>query len=469
MIRNLVGILFLFWVFVAHSQSINKIISGDTTYSYTDKDYELILAASQGDTAKLCAFLEIGADVNTTTYEGATPLMFAAQNGHLRSVEILIDSGAKVNIKPYHNIDALLGACIAGHVTVADTLILNGANVNTHNLEGLTPLMYAAAFNYPVLADMLLFYKAKVNVADYDGNTALILSTFYDNIDVSDILIKQSATIDNADVKGFTPLLIAAQNGYLQHLEFLLENGADIKKTNNNNLDALSVAILNKQDHIVEYLFNYGINVNHSITDKMSQYDLAKLYGSKEMVEVLGHAGAKSIMKLRVGKLYVNPAMVFNTRDIMMGVHAGIIESKFGIELELGYKTRPWVRSVLYEVNENTFYQFWEKRSIFHVGIDKCFQLKNIHYYENLGLYAGVNFGYSYGNFRGSNNKPDDGGLIIPKAGLFYNYKAFNLKISYEYMKFNNSSVSPHRIGFSFGLMINLLKNRLQLKEEPVL
>ena len=110
MIRIVTGILILFHVIGLQAQITNALLSGDTTYYFTDKDFELIIAASEGDTNKLFAFLEIGADVNTTTYEGVTPLMFAAQNGHLRSVEILIDSGAIVNKKPDNMIDALLGA-----------------------------------------------------------------------------------------------------------------------------------------------------------------------------------------------------------------------------------------------------------------------------------------------------------------------------------------------------------------------
>ncbi len=56
--RNIIGILILFHVFGVQSQTANALLSGDTTYYYTDKDFELIMAASEGDTNKLFAFLE---------------------------------------------------------------------------------------------------------------------------------------------------------------------------------------------------------------------------------------------------------------------------------------------------------------------------------------------------------------------------------------------------------------------------
>lgn len=468
MIRIIIGILVFFHLSGIYAQTTNALISGDTTYYYTDKNFELLLAASEGDTNKLLAFLEIGANVNTTTYDDVTPLMFAAQNGRLRSVEILIDSGAKINTKPYNRVDALLGACIAGHVTVADTLILNGANVNTHDLNGVTPLMYASAFHYPVMMDMLLFYKAKVNQADNMGNSALTYSTYYNSIKLVFVLILKGANVNHDDKEGFTAFMIAAQNGNIDILELLRKNGANINKVNLNNLDALSLAILGKHDLVVEYLVANGMDINHKIQNKLNQYDLAGLYGNKRSLILLKQAGATPNLKTWIDKFYINPAISFNSQDVLLGAHGGIIDSKSNIHLELGYKTRPWVRSVLYEVEENIYYQFWEKRSLFHVGIDKSFKIKDLPFYENLGLFAGINFGYTYGSFRGSNKKPDDQLILVPKAGLFYHYKAFNFKINYEYLKFKNSSVSPHRIGLSMGLMINLMKNRIKLKQEPV-
>ena len=57
-------------------------------------------------TASIYTYLEIvimlldrGADVNSQTYEGWTPLMFASENGYFEIVIVLLDRGADVNLR----------------------------------------------------------------------------------------------------------------------------------------------------------------------------------------------------------------------------------------------------------------------------------------------------------------------------------------------------------------------------------
>ena len=451
------------------SQTVQTLILQDTSYSFSDPEFELLSAASSGDTTKLLAFLELGTDVNTTTYDGVTPLMFAAQNGYLRMVEILIDSGANINLKPYNQIDALLSACIAGFVEVADTLILNGANVNTRNYDGVTPLMYAAAYNYPVLADVLIFYGADINKNDNSGNTALHYSSFYGNSEISMLLTEKGADIDFQDENGFSPMMVAAQNGHLDMVRFLYEKGADIHAVNVYNSDALSLAILNNNPGVVDFLISTGANVNFALSPSLNQADLAKDYGDQQISKMIKNAGGKPSGKMRWESILFEMDMSFNGNDFMMGGNLGLYEAKNRLVFEFGYKTRPSERSVLYEYQSNIYYQFWEKRSVFHLGAAKQFRFKRFNLYEQAGAYAGLNAGYTYGNFRGSSKKPDDHFLLIPKAGLYYYYKAFSISTGYEYMKFNNSKVSPHRISVSLGAKIDLTKDKIKLKKEPVL
>ena len=454
--------------FTAFSQERHKIILPDTTYTITDPDWELVMAASKGDTSKVLALLELGANVNyNTLYEGITPLMYAAQNGHLRTVEILIDSGANVNAIPYNGISALLGACVAGHVYVADTLILNGANVNTQNYNGVSSLMYAAAFDDLVMVDMLLFYKAKVDLKDDDGNTALHYSVYFDNLSVTEQLIRYGATIDQAENSGFTPLLIAAQNGHINHLDWLITNGADITARTDDSLTALSLAIINKQYETVNYLCENGADINASISQRLNELSLAQVSGEKDMVNLLKEKGAGKNNKPWINKLILGVLINGNPKDFMLGFHVSLLESKYGVVLQTGYKTRPWVRSVLYESNNTFYYQFWEKRSCVHLGVQKQFILSRKSLTENVGAFIGLNATYTYGNFRGSDKKPNDVIIPVPQAGFFYNYKGLNLGLNYEYLQLKNTNISGHRINFILGININLSKTKMNLKPEP--
>ncbi len=465
---------FIFFIFLlilffhSFSQETHKLVLPDTTYTITDPDWELILAASTGDTNKVLALLEIDANVNyATLYEGITPLMYAAQNGYIRTVEILIDSGANVNAMPNNGISALLGACIAGHVYVVDTLILNGAKINTQNYDGITPLMYASAFDDSVMVGMLLFYKAKVNLKDDDGNTALHYSVFYNNLAITEKLINFGASIDQPDNEGFTPILIAAQNGYPDQLDWLISSGADINTRTNDSLSALSLAIINKQYETVNYLCDHGSNINASISNQLNELSLARLYGDREMVNLMEAKGAEKNNKLWFNKMILGFVMNGNVDDFMLGFHLSLLEAKYGLVFQTGYITRPGVRSVLYEHDSETYYQFWEKRSCMNLGLQKQFILSRKLQNENTGAFVGLKACYTYGNFRGSNRKPDDQVIPVPQAGFFYNYKQLNMALNYEYMKIKNTNISGHRINFTIGVNINLSKTKIRLKQEP--
>jgi len=459
-------ILFFLWT-GGFSQVAKTVEIADTTYSYEDADFELISAAAEGDTNKIKAFLDLGTDVNTTTWEGVTPLMFAAQNGHLRAVEIFIDEGADLNLKPYNQIDALMGASIAGHVHVADTLILNGANVNTRNIDGVTPLMYAAAYDHYILCDVLLFYGAKLNTTDNFGNLPIHFSIFYGNPEITRLFIEKGADKDVTDLEGYTPLMIAAQNGHLELVAYLIEAGCDMNKTNDYNCDALALAIISRQYEIAGHLLNQGADANHMITDRINQYELARETAGKTMTSLLENSGAQPLRKYSVNKLLINYEMNGNNKDIMLGGSVGLSEAVYGWVTEFGYRTRPWVRSVRYESDPQTQYQFWEKRSVIYLGAGKRLTLASPQPKEFFGLFVTVNAGYTYGSFRGSNRKPEDKLVFIPKAGLFYNYKALTMKLNYEYMKITNTNIPPHRITFTVGAIFNLIKTRYKMKKEP--
>ncbi|MBN2176018.1 MAG: ankyrin repeat domain-containing protein [Bacteroidales bacterium] len=458
----------LLFTMVGQAMSQGKVlILPDTVYIYSDPDYELLVSALEGDTLRVKAFLELGADVNTTSYNGITPLMYAAQEGHLRTVEILIDSGANINTLPENHISALLGATIAGHVYVVDTLILNGAYINTTSSEGVTPVMVTAAYGYPVIADLLLFYGADLSMKDYEGNTALHYGTYYNDFQISELFIKKGADVNATDLEGFTPLMIAAQYGYTGMADLLIQNGADPSVTNENNLNALSLAVIMRRYETADYLIHQGADVNHNISENINQMTLAGEYGDKTIQKMLLENGAVHKRNLWWKWMSVGLDINGNADDFMLGGQITLFESNYGFELLGGYKTRPWTRSVLYETNDpNVLYQFWEKRSVINLGIEKSFEIYRYSFYDFGGIAAGINGAYSYGNFRGSDKKPDDKFLFIPTAGLFWNFNRVNVKVSYEYMKLKNTKVSPHRYNVAFSYKFNLSKNKITLKSE---
>lgn len=459
--------LILFWIGTYGQDKI--LVLPDTSYVVTDPGFELLLAAIEGDTLKINALFQIGVDVNYSNAENITALMFAAEAGHLRAVEILLHQGAIVNVFPNNHVDALLGACIAGNVFVADTLLQNGANVNTINFKGISPLMYAAAYNQYILADMLLFYKARVNLADEEGNVALMYSVFYGNSEMLALLVDHGADVNSKDNAGFTPLMIAAQNGHLPEVEYLLEREAEVNAENDEHLTALSLAIINGHMEIVQLLLSHGANANHNISNAQNQFSLAREYQNKAMKNLLLDNGANKNYKPAIRSLNLGFVMTTAKKDFLLGAEAVLNELKYGLALRMAFKIRPFTRSAIFPINEEVSYQMWEKRSVLCLGIDKQFVMGRFSVNNYGGLFGGIDFSYTYGSFRGSNKKPVDQFLIVPRAGLFWNFNFIYTNLNYEYFPLENSKSSPHRINISIGYKWKFKKNRIQIKKEPQL
>jgi ankyrin repeat protein len=85
--------------------------------------------------------INVGAELNTSTVQKATPLITASALGHLEIVQLLIDNGADINARGINGITAL--RCAVQHIETAKALIYAGADINAKTNDGDSVLMYA--------------------------------------------------------------------------------------------------------------------------------------------------------------------------------------------------------------------------------------------------------------------------------------------------------------------------------------
>ncbi|MGI9393769.1 MAG: ankyrin repeat domain-containing protein [Boseongicola sp.] len=125
---------------------------------------DLMLAAREGDLAKVIALLSSGAEPDPKGI--ATPLYFAAQGGHLEMAEALLEHGADPNAQSKWG-TALHIAARRGHLDVAELLLRQGANPNETGGEfGFVPLHEAAEKGSVEIGQLLVDHGADVNARD---------------------------------------------------------------------------------------------------------------------------------------------------------------------------------------------------------------------------------------------------------------------------------------------------------------
>ena len=136
-----------------------------------ERDYNLILAAEEGNIDKVNQLLREGANVNTVA-DSYTPLLYASQNGHTDIVKALIKAGANVNVVEDDGYTPLTWAAQEGYTDIAKALIKAGTNINAVNNKGVTPLIFATFKGYSEIAQMLLECGASPDIRNKKGANA---------------------------------------------------------------------------------------------------------------------------------------------------------------------------------------------------------------------------------------------------------------------------------------------------------
>ncbi len=246
--------------------------------------------------------IEKGADVNASSYSGASPLHKAADKANLEIVKTLhihnadinhrdnnnktpifeavgnanygkseelvivylIENGADINSKSIYNDFPIHRAAMNGYVQAVETIINLGGEVDPKNKEGVTPLMWASGGGVsndpnPIIVKMLISNGANVNAVDKDGKTALI----------------------HAAIEGFFT------ETSTEILAILLENGADINAADNKGNTSLHYASTSKRPDLAEFLIDNGINIYYKNLEGETPLDWAKEFDNKEVKAIL--------------------------------------------------------------------------------------------------------------------------------------------------------------------------------------
>ncbi|TRM67256.1 ankyrin repeat-containing domain protein, partial [Schizophyllum amplum] len=118
--------------------------------------------------------VEAGADVNSRSANGTTPLHAAVESGHLELVSFLIDQHVDIRARNDHDYEPLHLAAGHGHVGVVRLLLEHNAVVDARTKHASTPLILAAeSTDKPDLLSLLIAQGADIHARDNDDDDAL--------------------------------------------------------------------------------------------------------------------------------------------------------------------------------------------------------------------------------------------------------------------------------------------------------
>jgi len=176
--------------------------------SYGSTSSELIDAATAGQSERLMALIDGGADIQS---DGGTALISAAFtalerhgesksiDGQVEAVRILTEAGADVDHQFDNGVTALMLMSILRQTETVRVLLEAGADINaTNNADGGTALIFAVYGGSTEIVSLLLELGADVSVSDTgtgneDGRTALSYAEEKEHAEITEVLKQAGA------------------------------------------------------------------------------------------------------------------------------------------------------------------------------------------------------------------------------------------------------------------------------------
>ena len=193
--------------------------------------------------------LRKGASLELRNKLGYTPMHYAAK-GATESLRALIDGGANVNTESEEGQTPLIIAINSLEPWPDD----RSSTVNDFEPQAVEKLHRVK---------LLLESGAEINIADVDGRTSLSYAAGYCNkVEIAEMLLKSKAEVDHRDRLGWTPLMFAARNQRADNTSLLLDWGADVNAQDKTGLSALAWAARAGSATIVTRLLERQAMVN---------------------------------------------------------------------------------------------------------------------------------------------------------------------------------------------------------------
>ncbi|XP_038817817.1 ankyrin repeat and protein kinase domain-containing protein 1 [Salvelinus namaycush] len=212
------------------TESVKHVLSlGAEVNSQSVRGYTPLIVAVLHKFHEICSLLtEHEADVKLGDGDQWTPLHFAAQSDDSRVVRLLLDSGAQPSVKEKAGWTPLHLATQNGHENVVRLLLTRMGSADEHEeVHGRTALHVASVYGHLAIAKLLLSKGVDPNGTDHSLTTALHLAAEEGHNRVARQLVTAGADVNSLDSRHYTPLHFAALKGHTGICRLLLGNGAN--------------------------------------------------------------------------------------------------------------------------------------------------------------------------------------------------------------------------------------------------
>jgi len=430
----------------------------------TSFNYNLMIASSRGYTSEIDDLIGKGADINTETTTGVTPLIFAVINNHLEAVNTLLKYNPVLDKVTSSYETPLIIAVKNNNSDICETLIRAGADVDFTDRNGAAPLHYASINGYLEITDLLLYYNASVDQKSDDGVTPLLVSVMAGYANVADLLIQNGANMEARNNKGYTPFLMASVNGDTLIMDLLFRRGVDIYAADNAHYNALDMAVSTNQAEAAKYLLRIGNKWDSSLENAVDPYLVATKYRRKEMAALLRENKVPGQIKYGIDQAAVTLSSRLTFRDYYAGISLSLKEPYLNCGIISGIDMKLWYTRALIKDSEHLYYQYMDRGYMVYAGVFKDFMLSENPFNSSFMLTTTLLAGYSFGHtLKGTSMAPANKFLVIPDISLKWNKNNFSFSMGMEYIRSQFYHIGPVwlRAGCSYTLFFDRIRTQV--------
>ncbi|RTE81426.1 hypothetical protein BHE90_004097 [Fusarium euwallaceae] len=229
----------------------------------------LHVATSKGFTEMVRLLVEAGADLNSTTPIGGTPLILAVANDSEDCTKALLEYDLDLDTKDVLGFTALHCVPSPGGLSIAKLLVNRGASLEIRNNDGRSVLDLAIMSKDAPLVEFLLDKKADINAAANSSGAALHVGASMGDIGMVKLLVREGADVNLAHPWMYGTALqkvYTSRSGTVEGRDavarFLVEEAAvDVNAHGGVDGSALEIALLYRTVEAAKFLIERGADV----------------------------------------------------------------------------------------------------------------------------------------------------------------------------------------------------------------
>ncbi|MCP5469067.1 MAG: ankyrin repeat domain-containing protein [Chlamydiales bacterium] len=241
---------------------------------------KLLVAAFEGNAKECEQLIKAGAEINTQTQNGDTPLLLAIRENHIQIVKALLSFEAD--------------CCLANRAGIFPLaqVVVNGDKAVPKELDDGKIIYVKSDFKiHPFLATALLINGARIDQQDMQGRSALHLAAEAGNVEAINFLVDHEANVDIRDVNGRSPLMYACKSGGLECCKQLLLAKSDVNAKDNDGQTPLMFAVQKDQPEMVTHLINKGAVINDADDFGATALKISDALGNRKTSDCLRKTG----------------------------------------------------------------------------------------------------------------------------------------------------------------------------------